>query len=43
MLADIPGSMALTLISAVIYYPPAPTSDNKTDFFGYLFLLLPGS
>lgn len=42
-LADILGSMTLTLISAIMYYPPAPTSDNKSDFFCLLVFLLPGS
>lgn len=41
MLADRLASITLTLISAIIHYPPAPTSDNKTFFFTH-FCYYPG-
>lgn len=43
MLADTVDSMTLTLITAITYYPPAPTPDSKTNFILYSFLLLPRS
>lgn len=40
MLAEVVDSMTFTLINAIIYYPPAPTPDNKTNFFSLLIYLL---